>query len=144
LKDTSDFRRFLNSPEVPKQEKRRVLEKLFQDRFSNVFFNFLLTLLEKQRQRLFPSMAEHFRQLYHQYHHRIRAQAITAVPLNGEGLAGLRETLKRSLKAEVEVTNVVDPDILGGIIIQVDTRIIDGSVKHQLQRLKEQLLNSRQ
>ncbi|MDZ7261327.1 MAG: ATP synthase F1 subunit delta, partial [candidate division KSB1 bacterium] len=64
----------------------------------------------------------------------------TVIPLTEEQRDRLRSKLNNLTRTEVQITNEVDPSILGGFIIKIDSQLIDGSVKFQLKKLREQLL----
>jgi F-type H+-transporting ATPase subunit delta len=134
---------FLNAPQVDRSDKRNAIEKLFQDRFSNVFFNFLMLLIEKGRQGLIPRIVHQFEALYDAHRNRVRAVAISALPLADSELARLRRALAERLQAEVMIDNQVDPSIIGGLVVKIQGQVLDGSIRHQLGRLEEQLLDRR-
>jgi F-type H+-transporting ATPase subunit delta len=143
LRDNRDLRLFLSAPQVDRSEKRRVVESLFQDRFSNVFFNFLMLLIEKGRQALFSEIVEQFGALYDRHRNRVRALAISAIPLEEHHLDELRRALAGHLRSEVKIDNQVDPSILGGLVVKIDGQVLDGSIRSQLKRLGESLLDHR-
>lgn len=136
LQTNPALQHFLNSQEVSRSVKKKTMERLFQDWLSNVFFNFILVLLNKNRQSIFNRIAREFEVLYDKYTKKIRASTITAIPLDEGTLSSLKESLSRAYKADVEIENKIDPDILGGIIITVDGQVLDGSLQGQLRRLK--------
>jgi len=73
----------------------------------------------------------------------MRALAITAVPLDTILADDLKARLSKSLNKQVELENQIDPAILGGIVLNIDGKVLDGSVKQQLERLRAQFLGSR-
>ncbi len=143
LKENRDLRLFLDAPQVDRAEKRQAIEELFQDRFSNVFFNFLVLLIEKGRQALFTHIVQQFEILFDRYRNRVRALAITAIPLGTHHLTRLQEALSSRLQSEVRIENRVDPDILGGMVVKIDGQVLDGSLRYQLERLGQSLLDHR-
>lgn len=136
LETNTDFRHFLNSQEVSKSDKKKTIERLFQDRVSNVFFNFILVLLRKNRQSIFTAIVRQFEILFDKYKKKVRASTITAIPMDEATLFDLKTRLSETYKADVEIENKIDPDILGGIIIKVDGQVFDGSVQGQLKRIR--------
>ncbi|RMD92930.1 MAG: F0F1 ATP synthase subunit delta [Calditrichaeota bacterium] len=139
VQNDRNFEFFLNSQQISKKQKIAAIEKLFQDRVSNLFFNFLLVLLKKNRQTIFPIVAQEFEKLYDHYYKRIRATTITAIPLDNQSVDRVKKVLNQKFGAEVQLRVKTNPDILGGLIIQVDGQIYDGSIASQLNRLKQQL-----
>lgn len=139
LQTNQPFRNFLNSLEINKSEKVKKIEELFQDKVSNVFFNFILVFLKKNRQSIFTTIAKEFERLHDKYSKKIRASTITAVPLDESSFSRIKVTLSQAFDADVEIQNSIDPNILAGIIIKVNGQVFDGSLQSQLRRLKYQL-----
>ncbi|MFQ5708332.1 MAG: ATP synthase F1 subunit delta [bacterium] len=139
LQSSPSFRHFLNSPQLNPGEKQKVVEDLFQDRVSNVFFNFVLVLLKKNRQGLFAVIVKEFQTLFDQYKRKLRAATITAVPLDDATKSKLTETLSRTFDSDVQIENRIDPRILGGIVVNLDGQVFDGSLQSLLRRLKNEL-----
>ncbi len=68
-----------------------------------------------------------------------RIKVISALPLTEEEKATIRDDMNRRLDGEPEVIFQVDPEILGGLVVEIDNRVVDGSVVGQLERLQESL-----
>lgn len=143
LEEHASLRNFFLSPEHPREAQKKVAEQALADRFSNVFFNFLLVLIDKRRQTLTREIVAAFEALYDRHIRKIRALAITAVPMDEATLGHLRVTLSKSLEMDMELQNRVEPEILGGLVVQVEGKILDGSVRQQLARLRGKILDSR-
>jgi len=141
LEENPALRHYLNSPDIPRREKEAALETLFADQFCSVFFNFLLILLRKHRQDLIPQIAREFGIKRDEYQNRVRAIAVTAVPVSREIIEALEDHLSRSLGKEVQVIPRVDPSILGGIRLNINGKIYDGSLIRQLHRMRNHLLS---
>jgi F-type H+-transporting ATPase subunit delta len=143
LEENAEFADFLRSPENSRAAKREAVERLLQDRYSNLFFNFLLLIIHKGRHDVVDEIVRAFDDLYERHHRRVRALAITAVPMDTAIADDLRNKLAKSLKMEIELENQVDPSILGGLVLNVDGKVIDGSLKQQLERLRAEFLGRR-
>lgn len=143
LDTNGDLRQFLYAPQVDRSDKRAALEELFQDRFSNVFFNFLMLLVEKGRQNLMAQIRREFEALYDRHRNLVRAEVFSAVPLADEQIEELRRALASRLNSEVEVDNRLDPSVIAGVVVKIDGQVLDGSIRHQLKRLGENLLDQR-
>jgi F-type H+-transporting ATPase subunit delta len=134
---------FFLSPELGADEKKTAVEKSLQDRFTALFINFLLILLEKRRQNLFVDIADEFTRMCDVHFHRVKAVAITAVPLGKKDLANIQKSLAKQFDSSFEVESVADPSILGGLILKIGGQVLDASVGSQLNRLKERLYEGR-
>lgn len=143
LEENKAFADFFSSPEHSRADKRAAIEKVFQDRYSNVFFNFLAVVIQKGRHNAMAEIVKSFDELYDRFTRRTRALAVTAVPLDKKISDDLKVSLSKSLNKQVDLENRVDPSILGGIVLNIDGKVMDGSVKQQLERLRAQFLSSR-
>jgi F-type H+-transporting ATPase subunit delta len=143
LEENEAFANFFRSPEHSRAAKRAAVEKIFQDRYSNVFFNFLIVLIQKARHNAIAEIVKAFDELYDRFARRTRALAITAVPLDAKLADDLKASLAKNLNKQVDLENQIDPSILGGIVLNIDGKVLDGSVKQQLERLRAQFLSSR-
>lgn len=143
LEEHAPLRNFLLSSQHSRDAQKQGAEQALADRFSNVFFNFLQVLIDKRRQMLISEIVAAFEALHDRYIRKIRALAITAVPMDEKTLEQLRTALSKSLEMVMELQNRVDPEILGGLVLQVEGKVLDGSVRQQLARLHEKILDSR-
>lgn len=140
LEENQEFGDFFRSPENSRAAKRAAVEKVFHARYSNIFFNFLLLVVQKGRHNAINEIVRAFDDLYDRFARRTRALAITAVPMDSKLADDLKARLSKSLNKQVDLENQVDPSILGGIVLNIDGKVLDGSVKQQLERLRTQLL----
>ena len=137
LEENKKLVNFILSPENSYPEKRKVIKSIFEGRCSREFFNFLLLLLEKGRNTLYSEIYKAFNALYDKHHRKQSALAISAVALKRSDLAALETEFSKSLKMNFEIENHVEPEILGGLILNIDGKILDGSVRMQLERLQQ-------
>lgn len=140
LRISPAFHRYLWSPEISRREKEKTVEKLLGDQLSAEFFNFIRILLKNRRQNLFPDMVQEYYRYQDAYFNRIKVRATTAVPLSDEELELIRKRLSEDLKKEVLIQSKVDPAILGGIRIQIDSTVFDASLRGQLARMRSFLI----
>ncbi len=131
---------FLISPQVDRREKKRVVQKTLGQAFSPQIIHFLLTLIDKNREPLIPYMADEFKDILDRIHNRIDVEITSAVPLQEDAIRKVKETLSRSLEKEIIVHTKTDPDIIGGIVVRVEDRVLDGSILGQLERLRMRML----
>jgi F-type H+-transporting ATPase subunit delta len=132
----------LESPRVPKTAKEQVLRDALSGVASEPFLRFLAAVIKRGRQGLIPQMAHEYGTMVDRKHNRIHAGVTLArTPddaLKAAVISGLREATGKDIVARFRV----DPTILGGVILRIGDRIIDGSVRRRMTRLKRQLLNA--
>ncbi|MBN2356985.1 ATP synthase F1 subunit delta [candidate division KSB1 bacterium] len=131
---------YLYSPLVDKKLKIQLLKTLFKGKVADLFLNFIILVLQKGRQQLLPEMYWQFKLFCDRKANRLGARVISAVPVDSAHLKTVKEQLSRYLKAEVVCENEVDENILGGLIVTVGGKVVDGSLRYQLQRLRDELL----
>lgn len=139
LRENSDFMKVLKAPMISKDEKKSLVEKIFADQISTSTFNFLRILVDKSRVAAFPQICEEFRRLLNIDRNIKEVTAITASPLSPELKAELIEKLKVITGSEIVLNNVIDPSIIGGVLIKIGNEQMDGSVKHRLEGLKQEI-----
>lgn len=134
------FRRFLDAPSVSTVEKKDVLERALGDRAPELFRRFLFVVLDRRRHRALPAIAGAYRDLLDERAGRVRARV--ALPFEPEESLRdeIRDDLERRFGKEVVAEFRAVPEILGGIVVRVGDRLIDGSVRRRLERLKWQMI----
>jgi F-type H+-transporting ATPase subunit delta len=133
------LRAYLFSPEIEKSQKLKVVETIFKKKVSPLFYHFLLLLVDKGRQVFLPEIVFEMDRLYDRAHRRKRVVVRTAVPLDDEEYKDIESTLAKSFDSELVIEYKTDPDILAGMIVQVEGKVIDWSLRQQLTMLKRKL-----
>jgi len=137
-----EFRLFLETPRVDASEKKRVLREAMAGRVPELFVRFLLVALEKRRLRLLPGIEEAYRELVDEREGRVHATVTLAREPDEELRAAIREELTRALGREVVPHYRTDPEILGGVVVRVGDRRMDGSLKRRIVNLRRSLLEA--
>ncbi len=130
----------LLSPKVPKATKTRLLTDAVAGA-PGEFIHFLAAVVKRGRQVLLPAIATAFYQLNDVRLNRVRAGVILAREPDEQLKEQIKRSLEEQLGKEVIPTFSVDPDILGGAIVRLGDRVLDGSVKRRIVRLRRQLLS---
>lgn len=134
------LRHFLESPRVSEDEKSRILGKAFQDRMPRLFVRYLQTLVAKRRQMLIPVIADEYFTLLDEVEGRLHATVTVARPLGDADRDQLASQLSRFVGKTVVPHLTVNPAILGGVVVRIGDRVLDGSVRSRLQRLRGLML----
>jgi F-type H+-transporting ATPase subunit delta len=133
------LRRFLESPRVSAAEKNAVLAKAFQDRLPRLLVRFLQLLVANRRQMLIPEIAREYMALLDQVEGRVHADVTVARPVSGDDERALAAQLTRAVGKTVVPHFIVDPSILGGIVVRYGDTLMDGSVRRRLATLRQRL-----
>lgn len=132
---------FFGNPGILLRDKAETLKSLSQRMaLAPLVARFLNLLLSRHRMQALPTMARLYRNLMNKRLGRVEAAVTTAVPLPADLQKGLRRQLAQVLGRTVLLAPHVDPAILGGVVVQVDSTVYDGSLRTQLKQLRERLL----
>lgn len=131
---------FLASPAVPRKAKAPVLLQVFGDRANEVFTNFLLVLNNHGRLDLLRPIRAAYHALLDEQARRVRVQVRSAVPLADEQRRQLQAQLRDRFHLEPVLQEGVDPELLGGLTVQVGDLVYDASLRSRLQDIRNQIL----
>jgi len=131
---------FMEAPQVPDERKLALVRKAFADRMDKTFYDFLLVLVDKRRFKYLPEIVDYFDTLVREDKGIARAVCLTAVPITDAERQKLIASLQRKTSLKVELEEKIDKSILGGMIVMLRNQIIDGSLKHGLDLLRNRLL----
>lgn len=129
----------LMSPKVTKAKKAEILAAALPGA-PREFVLFLTAVVKRGRQLLFGEMARQYRGLLDVKNKRVRAGITLARTPDAATQAAIKQALEKALGMEVVAGFAVDPEILGGAIVRVGDRVLDGSVRRKLAQLRRQLL----
>ena len=138
----NDFQLFLETPLLEPRVKKEVIGEVFGGRIPDRVLHFLYVLIDKRRARVLPQIAVEFAALVDEHFGRLLVEITTAAEPDEALRADLREHLGSLLERDVIPRYRVNPRIIGGLIVRVGDRIMDGSVRHRLQMLRRSLLRA--
>jgi len=133
-----ELRSFLRNPQIEQHVKRDALAAVLSDA-DELVRNFLLLLAEKGRIAEIPEIHAEFERLIAQEARVLELELTTAVELTDEEAAQVVRRIEDAAGRRVEATRRVDPDIIGGIVVQAGSRRLDASVRGRLNRLRQEL-----
>jgi F-type H+-transporting ATPase subunit delta len=133
---------FLASPVVGKKTKAAAIEAALPGRSSDLVRGLFTVLARNGRLNLLRGIAAAYRLLLDDRAGRIRVKVTSAMDLSDTQRTALSSTLTDILKQQPILAVRVDPDLLGGMIVQIGDRVIDTSVRTRLQSLRTLLLES--
>ena len=139
-RDNSAFRSFLHTPRIDPEEKKRMLRSVLEDRYPEPFVTFLMVVLDKRRQGLLPLMEEAYREILNERTGRVHASVTLPFEPDAEFRSELETALSGFLDREVAADFRTDEKIIGGLVVRVKDRVLDGSVRRGLQLMRRALL----
>lgn len=133
--ESSDLRYLLSSPIVKADKKQAILKAVFEGKISKLTASFIDLITVKRREQLLLEIAASFVQQYRVLNNIRTAEVRSAVKLD-EGIR--KQIIERITQdaASVELTEIVDPELLGGFVVRVGDLQIDASVANSIRDLK--------
>jgi F-type H+-transporting ATPase subunit delta len=128
---------FLNRPALFKKQQLELLLKLIeQHNISGYTKNFCSLLIAKGRIAILPGVIAEFKSQLSAFRGELVATVTSADLLSDEQLASIKANLEQSTAKKIQLATIVDKEILGGLKIQIESKIIDDSLLNKLHRLK--------
>jgi F-type H+-transporting ATPase subunit delta len=130
---------FLENPAISTEEKQQFLDQQFGKTIGAWVLRLMKLLVENKRVAIFPPLVEQFNALMLQRENAAHAEVITATELEEELRNRIGKTLETTFGfSRVDLQNRVDPGLLGGMIIKLQDRVIDGSYIGRLEEMRKQ------
>jgi F-type H+-transporting ATPase subunit delta len=128
----------LANPAIPLEERLSVAEQVFA-KLSGPVRNLILLLIRRRRIEQLPRVAAEFARLDDKRNGLTHATATSAAPLGADEIRAITARLEELTGGKIVLETAVDPSLLGGVVVRVGDRLLDGSVRGRLERLRNQL-----
>jgi ATP synthase F1 delta subunit len=142
LKSNWEFQLFFYSPNFSTAEKKNGARRAVVDA-EPTFMNFLEALIERGRMPELSKIREQFDQLWDAEMKVLPVEVTTAVPLDEATVTSIGERIGRETGNRIQLTTVVDPDVVGGMVLRVGNLVMDASIKNRLNQLRTQVSKAR-
>lgn len=141
VEQTPELRNVLRNPQLESSAKANILSDLAGDD-EPLFKNFLLLIAEKGRAGELDEIAHEFERLIARDERRLNVELTTARELTDDEAKAIVAQIEKAAGRKVEATRSVDPDLVGGIVLQAGSYRVDASVRGRLERLRQTLVRS--
>ena len=140
LDESSELTEYLNNPLVSQDAKSEVLTKILKSQVNSETFKFLMVLVSRDRINLLKSVITNYLELVYETASIKTIEVVTAVEFSNAQKNTLIQKLKELTNArEIRLVITVDPNLIGGFLIKTESKVIDFTVKNQLQKLAKHL-----
>lgn len=139
LEANNDLRQTLTDIAIPVEAKEKLLDDLLGVKVAPQTLNALKFVVGAGRARELVAIADELAKLAEAETRREIAEVRTAIALDDQQVVRLEEALGKATNKDVSVKVIVDPEVLGGVFARVGDVVIDGTVRHKLQLLREHL-----
>ncbi len=135
-----DFELLLKSPIIAGSKKKKVVDAIFGDRLDKLSNAFIDIIIRKGRETYLPSIVDEFLLQYKKYKHISSVKITTAEQLDGASLAAIKKSLQESVQTDdnIEIATEVNPDLIGGFVLEFGDKLYDASVRHKLDLLSKE------
>ncbi len=134
-----ELTRLLKHPTMTVPRKLEATAELLDEELLPAVRDLLALVVEHDRGEVLQVAGEVYREVADEAEGVVRARATTALPLDGERADRIRAALARWFGAEVVLEQETDPDIIGGVVVEVGDRVVDGSLRGRLLRMRAAL-----
>lgn len=138
LTKNADIVELLRNPKIRFADKARLLKERLPD-VNPLAFNLVYLLIERDRLGMADQIAAEYYRLVDSYRGVEHAEVTTAVPVNDNVKNKLKDGLKTLTSKDIVLQAEVDPGLIGGVVVRVGGKLIDGSTRSRLQALKKAL-----
>jgi F-type H+-transporting ATPase subunit delta len=135
-----DIWNFLISPQFSKANKLNSLEKALKGKASEQILSFLSILIKNDRIFYLSDIYTQFSALNDKVNNILRVTLQSAAPLSNENLSEITKWFLDEYKMKAEIVTVVRPELVGGIVIYFDDKVIDGSIQSNLKNISKSIL----
>jgi F-type H+-transporting ATPase subunit delta len=137
------LRNFLAAPQIAAAQKNAVIAKAFSDKLPKLMVRFLQKLVDNRRQLLIPEIAVEYGNLVDETAGRVHAQVTVAREVSDSDRERIAAELSRAFAKTVVPHIHINPAILGGVVVRIGDRVMDGSVKKRLATLRSRVMGNR-
>jgi F-type H+-transporting ATPase subunit delta len=138
----SDFRVLIESPVISTSGKVKAIQSIFQGKVNPYSMNFLVLITENRREKFIPGIFRDLEELYRKSQGIRSAVLTTAQPMEEALVEQIRKSLESEFGGKVELSQMIDEQIIGGFVLRVDDTQYDASIAAQLKKIKEKLLQT--
>lgn len=140
LESSKDLENVLSNLKVTSAQKINLITKIFENqKLEKDIFNFLKLLILKSRFIIFNEIFKVFEEIYHTYNRKVVVQITTAKKLEENQKQQLQDKLESSLDCKINLKETINTDLLGGLVVQVNSLLIDGSVRNFLTNIRNSI-----
>lgn len=141
IEKEKELQRVLYHPQVTAEKKKELINKIFEAKISKEVQNFLNLIIDKHRETYLSEIVAEFTKMANVARNIVDGEVVSAIKLDESYKEELVKVLNRLAGKDVKPKYKVDPSLLGGMVIRIGDKVIDGSVKNKLKTLRQHLVS---
>ncbi len=139
IHDNEDFLLLIDSRFMSREERQDIASKILKD-FDEDIVNFVKVLIANNRTNYTKDVLEAFNSLCNEYKGVKEGLIYSAFPLNKETINKIKNKISQIEGMDVELISRIDPSLIGGVKVVINSHVYDGSIKNQLEKMQIDLL----
>lgn len=139
----AEFSATLSAPRISASQKEAIIRDALGDAVGPLALNLMFLLTSRNLTHILPGIADRYQEMLDAHRGIERAEVVSAVPLDDGQRQSVADMLTRMSGNEVRLSARVDPEILGGMVIRVGDRVMDGSARSRLQSMRREIAQRR-
>jgi F-type H+-transporting ATPase subunit delta len=140
INEDKDFIELIKHPQVSTSSKKKIFTDVFKDRIDEDLLSFLLVLIEKGRILQLEGKLKQMEKIYLEKNKTAMAKVKTVISLKDDEKKNLVAKLEKLYDKKILLEEEIDASIIGGVYIQVDNEVIDGTIKSKIDEMKKIML----
>lgn len=139
IHDNEDFLLLIDSRFMSREERQDIASKILKD-FDEDIVNFVKVLIANNRTNYIKDVLEAFNSLCNEYKGVKEGLIYSAFPLDKETINKIKNKISQIEGMDVELISRIDPSLIGGVKVVINSHVYDGSIKNQLEKMQIDLL----
>lgn len=140
FKTQPELKAFMSNPQIQPSAKKELLNKVFGSDIEKSVHNFMLLLIDKRRIALIEEIVGEYEALYNEVRNIVVAHVTTAVAMEKPQEKALTAKLEAITGKHIQLKTHIDKSIIGGVVVKMGDKLIDGSVTSKIKSLGKQLM----
>jgi F-type H+-transporting ATPase subunit delta len=141
LKENKELVEILNHPNVQIKDKKHIVETAFKNRMDDEIVELMLVLLQQGKINEIISIALYYRDIAYEHKGIKIAFVTTAIKMTKDEIRMLKVRLGKQYGCIIEIENLIDPEIIGGVYLQIGDEVTDGTIRGNFERMRKELMN---
>ena len=143
INQSDDFYNLIKDPTISQEDLLKVINKIVENnRFENLFKNFLNFLIQKRRFFFIERILKSFIDTCSRKRGELKAELKSAKNLSSDEIAKITEVLTKNFSAKIKLNYKYDESLIGGLVVQVGSTMVDTSIKNKLQQIENRMIEA--
>ena len=140
INSSEELKNVINNPSISVEEKQIVICKLFENKVLPMVYNFLYVLNLRKRLQYLNEIADEFEKKLEEIKNIARVGVTSAIEINEDRKNDIKNKISEKLKKDIVVDWNINPDIIAGLVFNINDTVVDNSIKYKLDELSKKIM----